>query len=148
MKRIASIDLLRGVVMILMALDHTRDYFHDYTFHFSATDLTHTTPAIFFTRWITHYCAPVFVFLAACQRTCLARIKPEQSILFLFKRGLWLLFAEFTFWRSSNSLTSVSVSIFFQVLSVIGAGYLFMALLVFTPQWFIFIFWPLAIASP
>ncbi|RDJ93704.1 DUF1624 domain-containing protein, partial [Lacticaseibacillus rhamnosus] len=57
-----SIDLLRGVAMAMMALDHTRDFFSKA--QFSPSDLDQTTPALFFTRWITHFCAPAFIFLA------------------------------------------------------------------------------------
>ena len=62
--RIESIDILRGVVMIIMALDHTRDYFHFGASLGDPTNLETTTPILFFTRFITHYCAPVFIFLA------------------------------------------------------------------------------------
>jgi uncharacterized membrane protein len=62
--RITSIDLLRGLVMVIMALDHVRMYFALGTWYSSPTDLATTTPGLFFTRWITHFCAPVFVFLA------------------------------------------------------------------------------------
>src|SRR6478736_5594418 len=63
-KRISSIDFLRGLVIIIMALDHVRDYVHADSMIIDPADLTKTTTALFFTRWITHFCAPVFVFLA------------------------------------------------------------------------------------
>ena len=63
-QRVDSIDLLRGLVMVIMMLDHVRDYFSAATFQFDPTNLDKTTAALFFTRWITHFCAPVFFFLA------------------------------------------------------------------------------------
>ena len=66
--RIESIDFLRGLVMIIMALDHVRDYFFFGSFTSNPTDLDSTTPLLFYTRIITHYCAPVFVLLTELQR--------------------------------------------------------------------------------
>jgi len=62
--RIQSVDALRGAIMMLMAIDHIRDYLAQSAQQFSPTDLTRTTAAIFFTRWITHFCAPVFMLTA------------------------------------------------------------------------------------
>jgi uncharacterized membrane protein len=94
-KRLESIDLLRGIVMIIMCLDHTRDYFHKEAFLYSPEDLNHTTLPLFFTRWITHYCAPVFVFLAGISAYLTGtKKKRKQLSLFLLTRGLWLIVAE------------------------------------------------------
>jgi len=93
--RIQSVDLLRGIVMIIMALDHVRDYFHNSAFLYSPEDLSRTSAAIFFTRWITHFCAPVFVFLAGISAYQYGEKKGREALaFFLFTRGLWLVIAE------------------------------------------------------
>ena len=63
-RRVEAIDAVRGTVMILMALDHVRDFIHSGAMFYSPTDLTQTTPLVFFTRWVTHFCAPTFMILA------------------------------------------------------------------------------------
>jgi uncharacterized membrane protein len=94
-KRIESIDLLRGIVIIIMALDHVRGYFHGDSHLFNPTDLSKTDPGIFFTRWITHFCAPVFVFLAGTSACMISQRKSRGELTkFLFTRGLWLIFVE------------------------------------------------------
>src|SRR6478735_3551138 len=90
-RRIESIDFLRGIVMIIMALDHVRDYFHNSAFLYSPEDLVHTNVILFFTRWITHYCAPVFVFLAGTSAYLYGAKKSKKKLSsFLLTRGIWL----------------------------------------------------------
>src|SRR6185369_16696042 len=96
-KRITSIDLLRGFVMIIMALDHTRDFFHFNAQTGNPLDLSTTTPVLFFTRWVTHFCAPVFVFLSGTSAFLQsARTSKKELSVFLITRGLWLILMELT----------------------------------------------------
>jgi uncharacterized membrane protein len=95
--RIQSIDFLRGFVMIVMALDHVRDYFHFDSLVFSPTDLQRTTPALFATRLITHLCAPTFIFLAGTSAYFIAQQKTlKDTSIFLLTRGLWLVILQVT----------------------------------------------------
>ena len=96
-KRIESVDLLKGLVMVIMALDHTRDYFHFSAFFYDPTDPVQSTLPIFFTRWITHFCAPTFCFLAGLSAFLYGKKKSKSDLTnFLWKRGLWLIFIELT----------------------------------------------------
>src|SRR5690349_2029907 len=95
--RIESIDLLRGLIMIVMALDHVRDYFHAGAFINDPLDLNTTTPVLYFTRWITHYCAPLFMFLSGASASLVGQRKGKAYLTrFLITRGLWLIFLELT----------------------------------------------------
>lgn len=95
--RITSIDMLRGLVMLLMALDHSRDYLHYDVFFYDPTDLAQTTVPVFFTRLITHLCAPVFCFLAGTSAFFVGLKTNSRSLsAWLIKRGVWLIIVEFT----------------------------------------------------
>lgn len=99
--RIQSVDALRGAIMILMAIDHVRDFVSSAAMSFLPTDLTRTTMALFLTRWITHFCAPVFTFTAGIGAffwLSHGRTKAQLSR-FLLSRGLWLVILELTLMR-------------------------------------------------
>jgi len=136
-RRIDSIDLLRGIVMVVMMLDHTRDFVHNAAYQFDPTDLTQTNVALFFTRWITHYCAPTFVFLAGTGTYLqFARGKTKKDLSqFLITRGLWLIVLEFTFVRLGVTF-SIDYYHFLgmmQVIWVIGVSMIVLAALIHLP---------------
>ncbi len=94
-QRVVSVDILRGAVMIIMALGHVRHFLHLPALTDEPTNLTTTTPLLFFTRWISHYCAPTFVFLAGISIYLTGQNKPVgDHSAFIMKRGLWLVFVE------------------------------------------------------
>jgi uncharacterized membrane protein len=97
MNRLPNVDLLRGTVMVLMALDHVRDFFSN-ALDINPADPDKSNPALFATRWVTHFCAPVFVFLAGVGAGLSRMTKPERAK-FLVIRGLWLLLLELTLVR-------------------------------------------------
>ena len=134
--RIDSIDLLRGIVMVLMMLDHTRDFVHNAAFQFDATDLSQTNVALFFTRWITHFCAPVFVFLAGTGAYLqLARGKSKSELSrFLVTRGIWLIVLELTLVKLGMWFTfDLRMLGFLQVIWVIGVSMIVLGALVYLP---------------
>jgi uncharacterized membrane protein len=133
--RIESIDLLRGIVIILMTLDHVRDYFHGDAFLFNPTNLEQTSPAIFATRWITHFCAPVFIFLAGTSAFLVGQRKGLEALAsFLLKRGVWLVFIEFTVMNIAWFFNPTFSLLVFQVIGALGVGMILLALVIRLPH--------------
>ncbi len=133
--RIQSIDALRGLVMIIMALDHVRDFFHSAARAFQPDDLTRTTTALFFTRWITHICAPVFMFtagLGAFFWLSRGRTKGQLSR-FLWTRGLWLIVLELTVLRLAMNFSLTSGFLLLSVLWALGWAMIALGFLVWLP---------------
>ena len=135
-KRIQSIDLLRGIVIILMALDHVRMYFGEGTWYADPTNLATTTPLLFFTRWITHFCAPVFVFLAGTSAYLSGTKKTSTAKIsgFLFTRGLWLVFVELVIVNFAWTFDITYSYHILQVIWAIGISMIALSALVFLPQ--------------
>jgi uncharacterized membrane protein len=133
--RIESIDLLRGLVMVIMALDHTRDYFHYYSFLHDPTDLTLTTPAIFLTRWITHFCAPIFMLLTGASAFLYGEKKGKKALSrFLFTRGLFLIFLELTVINFAWNFNIHFPEIDFLVMWSLGFSMIILSLLIHLPK--------------
>jgi uncharacterized membrane protein len=132
---VQSIDILRGIIMLIMAIDHTREYFHLGAITSDPTNLATTTPIIFFTRWITHFCAPTFVFLSGLSAYLagMRRTKGELSG-FLIKRGLWLVFVEVAIITLALSLNPLYNGIALQVIWAIGVSMILLGLLVRLPS--------------
>lgn len=120
-KRILSIDILRGLVMIIMALDHTRDFFHLGGMTSDPMNPDTTNIFLFFTRWITHFCAPTFVFLSGVSAYLSARNKdPKQASSFLIKRGIWLIIVEIVIITLGLTFNPLYNVIILQVIWAIG----------------------------
>ena len=135
-KRISSIDFLRGIVIILMALDHVRMYFGEGTWYTEPTDLAATTPLLFFTRWITHFCAPVFVFLSGTSAylSGMKRRDVGQTARFLLTRGLWLIFLELFVVNLAWTFDITYSYRIFQVIWAIGISMVVLSALVYLPE--------------
>ena len=134
--RIESIDILRGLVMIIMALDHARDYTNTGYLYIDPTNMDTTSPGLFFTRWITHFCAPVFVLLAGTSAFLYGAKKASKNTLakFLFTRGIWLVFTELTV---VNFAWTFAISLdlhIFQVIWAIGFCMMLLSALIYLPK--------------
>jgi uncharacterized membrane protein len=134
--RIASVDLLRGLVMVIMAIDHVRDYVHGGAMNFPPEDLTRTTAPIFLTRWITHICAPSFMLCAGLG--AFLKLERDQSIgrlsWFLFTRGIWLVILEVTLVRLAFFFDFSYDLVFLLVFWVLGLGMIVLSVLVYLPS--------------
>ena len=133
--RVEAIDILRGLVMVIMALDHVRDYFHYGSFYTDPTNIETTTPILFFTRFITNFCAPVFVFLAGTSAFLYGSNKTKSALFkFLFSRGIWLIFLEIVvnnFIWTFDFTYSLQI---FQVIFAIGFSMVCLSLLIYLPR--------------
>lgn len=128
--RVDAIDILRGLVMVVMALDHTRDYFTH--LRFEPETLARTWTALFLTRWVTHFCAPLFFFLAGTGAFFYGRRRtPAELSRFLWTRGLWLILLEFTI--IGTAWTFQFPFGFFGVIWALGASMVIMAAAVRLP---------------
>ena len=130
-ERILGIDTVRGLIMVIMTLDHSRDFFHFQGPEYAPTNMATTTVILFFTRWVTHYCAPTFVFLSGVS-AWLAGSKRTRSELtaLLFKRGLWLVATDMlviTFLFTFDPRYPIFV---LEVLWAIGCGMILLGVLI------------------
>jgi uncharacterized membrane protein len=132
--RIESVDAVRGVAMILMALDHTRDFFGAAG---DPTDLTRASTALFLTRWVTHVCAPTFFLLTGTGAALsLSRKSRGELARFLFSRGLWLLFLEVVVVRCLGLQFNFDYRVtLLEVIWALGWSMIALSVLVFIPVW-------------
>lgn len=138
--RISSIDILRGLVMIIMALDHVRDFFHISAMVEDPSNLNTTTPGLFFTRWITHYCAPIFVFLSGTSAFLSGQKKTKKELSsFLLKRGLFLMVLEIVVINFLVVFDPLYRFIGLQVIWVIGLSMVLLSFLLYLPLRVLFI---------
>lgn len=127
--RLTSIDFARGLVIVVMAIDHVRDYFLTGAI-FDPMSQPDVSPALYLTRWITHLCAPTFVFLAGTSAGLMAARKtPTQLGAFLVKRGVWLIFVEVAIISTALTFSPLGMPelggatfVFLQVIWAIGAS--------------------------
>jgi uncharacterized membrane protein len=145
--RIESIDVVRGVIMIIMALDHVRDFFGNSGL--SPTDPATTTIPLFFTRWITHFCAPVFFLLTGTGAyLALRKTSKRELSWFLFTRGLWLIFLELVVVRCLGWQFNFDYHLLLLVvLWALGWAMITLSVLVYLPAWVVATFGVVMIAT-
>jgi len=130
--RIHSIDIVRGLIMIIMTLDHVRDFFHFPGL--SPLDMKSSTVILFFTRWITHFCAPTFVFLSGTSAFLAGQKRSKSELsMFLLKRGAWLILSDMLIISLLFTFDPTYHVVIFEVLSAIGLGMIILALLIHAP---------------
>lgn len=134
-QRIVPIDALRGLVMILMALDHVRDFFHIQAMTSQANDLSQASPELFFTRWITHFCAPAFMLTAGAAAFFKLNRTQNKSQLsrYLWTRGLWLILLELIVLRFAMFFSLISGSVMLTVLYGLGGSMILLGFLIHIP---------------
>ena len=133
-KRIESVDILRGIVMVIMALDHTRDFFHVTANTSDPLTIPSVSPILFFTRWITHFCAPAFVFLSGVSIYLQSFRKSKKELSsFLIKRGLWLVIAEVILLSFIFTFNPLYNFIFLEVIWAIGISMIILGLMIWLP---------------
>lgn len=132
--RLTSVDMLRGLVIILMALDHTRDFFHSQAWLLDPTDPEKSNLALYLTRWVTHFCAPTFVLLAGMSAFLQGHFGKTKGDLarFLVTRGLWLIFLEMTILNFGWNFTIFGFGL--QVIWALGVGMIVLAGLIWLPR--------------
>lgn len=129
--------MLRGLVMVIMALDHVRDYFHADAYFFDPSDMSQTNVPLFWTRFVTHFCAPVFVFLAGTSAFFVGQRRDKKSLsIWLLKRGLWLVIAELTIIKLAWMFKLDYSTILLQVIWVLGISMIFLAGFIHLPKKF------------
>ena len=138
--RILSIDILRGIIMVIMALDHVRDFFHESAMTADPLDVASTNGPLFFTRWITHFCAPTFLFLSGLSTYVAGQGKNAGEYSnFIIKRGLFLVAFELLIMNPIFSFNPFFNFIFLQVIWAIGMSMIVLGLLMKTSYKLIFI---------
>lgn len=128
-----SIDIVRGIIIIIMTLDHVRDFLHIHAMDGNPLKLDPPDTVLFFTRWITHFCAPTFVFLSGVSAWLAGRRRTKKELsTFLLKRGLWLIMSDVVLMSFAFSLNPAFKLTILEVLWAIGVSMVLLGLLVNT----------------